>query len=121
MVKVGFPFGSSNETIFASRVCSMSDLISREDAIEVLSQRARILQGEYGDLGGACSGAMKIIESLPSAEPERKKGKWIFHIDDLFPEESTQECSVCHEEESIRIYNDNFCPNCGADMRSEHE
>ena len=48
---------------------------------------------------------------------DRKKGKWIFHIDDLFPEESTQECSVCHEEESIKIQNDNFCPNCGAEMR----
>lgn len=55
------------------------------------------------------------------AELERKKGKWIFHIDDLFPEESTQECSVCHEEESIKIQNDNFCPNCGADMRGERE
>ena len=47
----------------------MDDLIRREDAIEVLSQRVRILQGEYGDLGGACSGAVKIIESLPSAKP----------------------------------------------------
>lgn len=56
------------------------------------------------------------IRDLPSVELERKKGKWIFHIDDLFPEESTQECSVCHEEESVKIQNDNFCPNCGAEM-----
>ena len=48
----------------------MSDLIKRDDAIKILSQRAEILQGEYGDLGGACSGVLKIIESLPSTESE---------------------------------------------------
>jgi hypothetical protein len=52
----------------------MSDLIRRKDAIKILSERAEILRGEYGDLGGACSGAVKLIEALPSAEPERK---WI--------------------------------------------
>ena len=49
----------------------MSDLIRREDAIEILSERAESLRGMQGDLGGACRGAMRIIESLPSAEPER--------------------------------------------------
>ena len=52
----------------------MSDLIRREDAIEILSERAESLRGMQGDLGGACRGAMRIIEALPSAEPERK---WI--------------------------------------------
>ena len=52
----------------------MSDLINREDAIEILSERAESLRGMNGDLGGACRGAMRIIEALPSAEPERK---WI--------------------------------------------
>ena len=51
----------------------MSDLIRREDVIKILSQRAEILRGEYGDLGGACSGALKIIKAIPSAEPERMK------------------------------------------------
>lgn len=55
----------------------MSDLIRREDAIEILSERAESLKGMQGDLGGACRGAMRIIEALPSAEPEWKKGKWI--------------------------------------------
>ncbi|MBP5782056.1 MAG: hypothetical protein J6W04_00800, partial [Bacteroidales bacterium] len=48
----------------------MSDLIRREDAINALSGRAKSLRGEFGDLGGACSGAAKIIEALPSAEDE---------------------------------------------------
>ena len=46
-----------------------------------------------------------------------KRGEWIMHIDDLFPCESTQECSICHAEQIINGNDDNFCPNCGADMR----
>ena len=49
---------------------------------------------------------------------ERKKGEWMMHIDDLFPEESTMECNQCHEHQPVNI-DDNFCPNCGADMRGE--
>lgn len=49
-------------------------------------------------------------------EPERKKGHWIKHYDDLFPEESTIECSECHNHQDITI-DDSYCPNCGADMR----
>lgn len=52
---------------------------------------------------------------------KRPHGKWIRHVDDLFPEESTEECSVCHEEQRITGNDDNFCPNCGADMRKEGE
>ena len=95
----------------------MSDLISREDVVEALYQA--ILTNLTGTFTDSMSLAIAMANNLPSVELERKKGEWIFHIDDLFPEESTQECSVCHEEESIKIQNDNFCPNCGADMRGE--
>jgi NADH pyrophosphatase NudC (nudix superfamily) len=44
-----------------------------------------------------------------------RHGHWINHIDDLFPEDSSVECSVCHEYEGI-MANDNYCPNCGARM-----
>ncbi len=48
---------------------------------------------------------------------ERKTGHWIMHIDDLFPADSTQECSECHEWQFIYLGNDdNYCPNCGAKM-----
>lgn len=40
------------------------------------------------------------------------------HFDDLFPEESTQECSICHAEQYLRYGDDdNYCPNCGAKMK----
>lgn len=50
---------------------------------------------------------------FPSVVP--KKGKWIYHIDDLFPAESTMECNQCHAEQPL-ICDDEFCPKCGAKM-----
>lgn len=49
-------------------------------------------------------------------EADRPQGEWIVHFDDIWPEESTIECSVCHEEQPLEI-DDNFCPNCGAKMK----
>ena len=46
---------------------------------------------------------------------QRKKGEWIKHVDDLFPAESTLECSVCHHQQPLTI-DDKYCPNCGAEM-----
>lgn len=57
---------------------------------------------------------MPTIDAAPVV-----RGKWIYHYDDLFPMESTQECSVCHEEEYITLCNDNYCPNCGAKMEDK--
>ena len=50
-----------------------------------------------------------------------RHGHWINHYDDLFPMESTQECSVCHAEQMLTMLDDNYCPNCGAKMDEEEE
>lgn len=49
------------------------------------------------------------------AEPV-KHGRWINHFDDIWPEESTMECSLCHKEQGMGMLDTNFCPNCGAKM-----
>ena len=58
----------------------------------------------------------KIVEEMPSVTPIRPKGHWIGEKT-LIPNNEYghihQECSCCGK---FRIV-DNFCPNCGADMR----
>ena len=86
-----------------------TDLISRAQAIDAVK---RLSLGETD----ATRLAMRIgdyLERLPSAPP--KMGKWIYHIDDLFPAESTMECNQCHAEQPLTC-DDEFCPHCGAKM-----
>lgn len=111
----------------------MSDLISRQEAIDVLNDGAellrRVLDETYvvGDERTKYEWGISLIESyisemdgLPSAQPERKKGKWHQRF---YPKVEMMVCSECGNEFSydaetgVRDYN--FCPNCGADMRGE--
>ena len=87
----------------------MEDTINRSDAIKVLNDG---MNKWYSNVTLRQS-MREAINSIPSAE---KQGEWIVHFDDLFPEESTEECSVCHAEQLINGNDDNFCPNCGAKM-----
>ena len=83
------------------------DCISREAAIEVVQKwfdRIKL----NGDI------CLDGLRSLPSVEPERKKGKWI-HIVGFW------ECDQCHEKYMDMptcmgkvIYE--YCPMCGAKM-----
>lgn len=60
------------------------------------------------------------IKELPSVTPQPKVGRWINHSDDLFPEESTRKCSECgHEQFTVWLIDDKYCPNCGAKMEVE--
>lgn len=52
----------------------------------------------------------KMIEEAPSVTPkEPKTGEWIADVDGY----TCSECGVFNTDD------DNFCPNCGADMRGE--
>ena len=84
----------------------------RKDTIELLKEQDTV---EH-----ACNilRANGWKEDLPSIQPERKKGKWKMNIYDFAPAESTMECDQCHSELPLGC-DDNFCPNCGADMRGE--
>ena len=90
----------------------MSDLISRQAAID-----AFMTMTSDGDKADWCKW---VLKQLPSAQPERKAGKWIKHISDIYPADSTMECNVCHAEQTL-LCDDNYCPNCGAKMEDDHE
>jgi len=65
---------------------------------------------------------VKGIEALPSAQPERIKGKWTRRESDL---SWWYECSECGESPLFDPYENEvrtpFCPWCGAEMKGEEE
>lgn len=89
------------------------DLISRQAAIDALHMHLMYRMGTD-------SNKKRLddwINGLPSAQP--KKGKWI-SLDDFRGKynENGYKCSECDEHSD---YKENFCPNCGADMRQREE
>lgn len=87
-------------------VMSISNGNSTED--KMARNIARLFQN-------ALDGSFPDFESIEGP----KTGHWIIYIDDLFPGDSAQECSVCHEWQFINGNDDNYCPNCGAKMKEE--
>lgn len=127
----------------------MSDLIRRQDAIDVFE----ILADKMSDAGqtvmaqavAVCkdlrsAGPEWVLESAidylhsvgwlqehdriltESAEPERKKGKWIYDMQCIRGDGRIIRqfhCSECGTQGIDALFN--FCPYCGADMRGGNE
>ena len=105
----------------------MSDLIDRRKALDGLEYEMK-----YGAVMDGCGldTAYDIIKDMPSAEPERKKGKWIEVYGYATPGgDPVWKCSECGKEIHVygieapsynRDYTDDHqwvaCPNCGAEM-----
>ena len=96
----------------------MSDLISREKALQEAYQI--VIDGEKFEVV-----QVETLLGLPSAEPERKKGKW-----EVQPSTGDDrpfiwwKCSECghvifSETERDRKEFHAFCGRCGADMRGD--
>ena len=99
----------------------MSDLISRQAAIEAVYEALRTPLPCYGNdlLQDSMTLAKAIVKNIPSAEPERKKGKWVYKPNEY--DDSTYECSQCGEPWTLidgtpEENNMKFCPNCGAKL-----
>ena len=95
-----------------SKTETVEDCISRQAAIDAAFSLCEDCDSGYC---GSCrvnypgeKDVIKVIRNLPSAQPERKKGRWIDMDDHVM-------CSCCG---ATHYGSDkNFCPNCGADMR----
>ena len=93
----------------------MSDLISRQSAIDALHQY--FADGFEEDRWWNSTHVLAALEGLPSAEPERNTGKWENYIADTGVEHwRVIRCSEC---EKVAIERYNYCPHCGAYMREE--
>ena len=94
----------------------VSDLIDRQQAIDAVV--SAMIDGADAEL------VEGVMELLPSAQPQRKKGKWI--VQDIYQKDMYRvSCSCCGESSmvdqrsiakavGIKVYN--YCPNCGAEM-----
>ena len=90
----------------------VNDTISRRAAIDAMEQAKE----QYFDRRVIIGKMQDIVSNLPSAQPERKNGKWIVsHI----PDSMLWECNQCGFDCGAHSFN--FCPNCGADMRAEQD
>ena len=101
----------------------MSDLISRQAAIDCEYQVKIINDIEYVML----SEVQMKMRKLPSAQPQRMRGKWTYGEDEYGID--GYHCDKCgffvpwdYTHKFINFIKDyHFCPNCGADMRGEKE
>ena len=109
----------------------MRDLIDRQDAIKAIVSMTTISRNQIQNLCnasvadaegfiGGINEAIKALEALPSAEPERKKGRWIYDTERVWHDGgiyAQYHCSECGFQIIGSLYN--YCQNCGADMRGK--
>lgn len=95
----------------------MSDQISRQDAIDTLADM-HCKSDEDGYVWIVRSDAWARIDALPSAE---RKGKWIPSFERWGDILTTVDGYTCSECSVFNTDKDNYCPNCGADMRGEED
>ena len=121
----------------------MDDTISRQAAIDALDEIRHALWEidipsptvpEYIEHHEQIQSVWKLLDKkqkelyvLPSAQPERKRGKWIYSEDEYGVD--GYHCDKCgffvpwdYVHKFINYIEDyNLCPNCGADMRGEQD
>ena len=80
----------------------MNDVISRAAAID-----ATWFEPSYTDPLNVLTEVRDRLKALPSAQPKKKKGKWIPYS----PEGLRYKCSKCESKYDTPWH---FCPNCGS-------
>ena len=84
------------------------------DVFEVVTYTG-IPEGYNDTFGDGVDWILEKIDSMPTIESERKKGRWIRRLVDC-GFNADWNCSRCGWKTSLEEHDYNFCPNCGADM-----
>lgn len=98
---------------------NVGDMISRREAIKAICEHGTDLE-RRGIMVLAVANhkqvTVDLLETLPSAQPERKKGRWVYNSP------VTMKCNQCGLViKDWDWHRFKFCPNCEADMRGEQE
>ena len=96
----------------------MADLIDRQAAIDAVNKLVEWYKEKWHESRPTSESVIDVLNNLPSAQPERKKGRW---LDDQGKEKYDGYCAECSACGGWSEYITDFCPNCGADMRGESE
>lgn len=90
----------------------MGDYIEREGLLDDI-----LAAQDNGGMGAIVAGTLtRYIKRAPAADVRPVvRGRWLHETE--IEGHACGECSACHK---IRVI-DNFCPNCGADMRGGSE
>ena len=92
----------------------MSDLIDRQNAIDVLE----ILADKMSEEGAiVMTQAVAVLKDLPSAEPERKTDERTAKVE-WYPGLTTFTDGICECGERVRD-DWKYCPGCGARLEME--
>lgn len=108
------------------KLIELDDLISRQAAIDAVKKNTfRLTFAEEQSCEGHVAWSAEAVYSdvmegalleLPSAQPERKMGKWIYNSP------VTMKCDQCgFVIKDWDWHRFKFCPNCDCDMRGEQE
>ena len=91
----------------------MSDLIDRKTVFDVIDKCIlEKLEGDTVEIKESLKLITKIYR-IPSAQPQRKTGKWVSNGVEAFGVVEYWVCDQCYAQSK---YRSNFCPSCGAEM-----
>lgn len=97
----------------------MSDLIDRQAALNALCDKCDLVKDKVDCFYLKTDSCYErnAIANLPAAELERKRGEWIKQTDTICG------CTNCKQLTRMEmLFGDmvlyRYCPNCGADMRT---
>ena len=97
----------------------MNDLIYRQEAIDALKEDCDWLTSQGSDWQNErMERDINILQALPSAQPERKEGRWVVdpHDQDGYCSECKCDMPVMMEDWCYKSVATLYCPSCGAKM-----
>ena len=104
------------------------ELFGNSEQLDLISRRGTIVALKSGlfDEDGVhvwrdvrnttINAAIEVVEAMPSAQQERKRGKWIYNSP------VTMKCNQCgFVIKDWDWHRFKCCPNCGANMKGEQD